>query len=53
MCVKNSLCSLYYTDEQVVIAEDEDNLNYMVRKLHEDYEQLDCRKRRMYQRIFR
>lgn len=34
----NKLHSLYFADDQVVIAEDEQDLNYMVRKLQEEYE---------------
>lgn len=34
----DTLYSLYFADDQVVIAEDEEDLSYMVRKLHEEYE---------------
>lgn len=33
-----SLFTLYFADDQIVIAEDEDELAYMVRKLKEEYE---------------
>lgn len=32
------LYSLYFADDQVVVAEDEDDLGYMIRKLQEEYE---------------
>lgn len=32
------LFSLYFADDQMVIAEDQDDLNYMIRKLQEEYE---------------
>lgn len=36
---EDMLYSLYFADDQVVIAEDEDDLSYMVRKLQEAYHQ--------------
>jgi hypothetical protein len=34
LCVGNDiLYALYFTDDQIVIAKDKDNLSYMVRKL--------------------
>jgi hypothetical protein len=33
------LCTLYFADGQIVIAEDKGDLSYMVRKLQEAYEQ--------------
>ena len=32
------LCSLLFADDQVIVAEDEEDINYMYRKLEEEYE---------------
>ena len=36
---QDKLFALYFADDQVVIAEDQDDLSYMVRKLSEAYQQ--------------
>ena len=37
MCIRDSLYTLCFADDQVVIAQDEEDLSYMVRKLNEEY----------------
>ena len=37
MCIRDSLYTLCFTDDQVVIAQDEEDLSYMIRKLNEGY----------------
>jgi hypothetical protein len=44
--------TLYFTDDQIVIAEDKDNLSYITRKLQEAYEHRGLLTNKKYEYIF-